>query len=184
MLMLFIPVHDKLSWPCAGMQMAAPTAVPALPPGWEQAVDPASGKARVVPEKNFCLRLKLGVSNNPLQVYYANRSTGETSWTPPAPAAQMAAPMLVATAPAGTAPTAALATAPAAALTNAPATAQTTAPATATAPAAEPATAQATGPAAEDGQAADGATAPADGAAQAQPAAEARSLADGKGIRA
>ena len=34
---------------------------PPLPPGWEQANDPASGR-----------------------IYFANRSTGETSWTPPA----------------------------------------------------------------------------------------------------
>ena len=33
---------------------------PPLPPGWEQANDPASGR-----------------------IYYANRATGETSWTPP-----------------------------------------------------------------------------------------------------
>lgn len=45
-----------------GMGMAA------LPPGWEQAVDPGSGRT-----------------------YYCNRSTGETSWTPPAVAAPMAA---------------------------------------------------------------------------------------------
>jgi len=42
-----------------GLTAAIPGGV-ALPPGWEQALDPASGK-----------------------VYYANRSTGETSWTPP-----------------------------------------------------------------------------------------------------
>ncbi|KAL7527480.1 hypothetical protein ACHAWF_002195, partial [Thalassiosira exigua] len=35
---------------------------PPLAPGWEQAIDPVSGSA-----------------------YYANRSTGETSWTPPPP---------------------------------------------------------------------------------------------------
>ena len=39
-----------------------PSSHPPLPPGWEQAIDPASGSA-----------------------YYANRSTGETSWTPPFP---------------------------------------------------------------------------------------------------
>merc|ERR1712151_437890 len=42
--------------------------IPLLPPGWEQATDPASGRP-----------------------YYANRSTGETSWTPP-PAQPLAMP--------------------------------------------------------------------------------------------
>lgn len=46
--------------------------VPALPPGWEQATDPSSGRP-----------------------YYCNRATGQTSWTPPAaeaPAAPAPAP--------------------------------------------------------------------------------------------
>ncbi|CAE7237225.1 yki [Symbiodinium necroappetens] len=119
----------------AGVQLSAPTAVPALPPGWEQAVDPASGK-----------------------VYYANRSTGETSWIPPAAAPTQLPPMLVAQ----TAPAAALATAPAQTQT-APAAAA----AEATAPASEPATAPAEAAPAE--AQADGTTAPAE-ASQAQPA--------------
>lgn len=51
---------------------------PPLPPGWEQAIDPTSGRA-----------------------YYANRSTGGTSWTlpqyfpPPPPANLMQAPLQV-----------------------------------------------------------------------------------------
>ncbi|CAE7447779.1 pub1 [Symbiodinium sp. CCMP2592] len=126
----------------AGVQLSA--GVPALPPGWEQAVDPASGK-----------------------VYYANRSTGETSWIPPAAAPTQLPPMLLAQ----TAPAAALAAAPAQTSIpqTAPATAAT-APATeaATAPASEPATAPAEAPAEAQ---ADGATAaPAEAGAQAQPA--------------
>ncbi|CAE7565076.1 pub1 [Symbiodinium natans] len=137
--------------------LSAPTAVPALPPGWEQAVDPASGK-----------------------VYYANRSTGETSWVPPAPAAAMPQ-MLVATAPApGAAPGAVPGTAlgaPATALASAPATALTSPAATAPALATDPATAPAAeAPAAEAVPAVDGATAPVDGASQAQPPAEAPAL--------
>mmetsp|Transcript_23037 Transcript_23037/g.34577 ORF Transcript_23037/g.34577 Transcript_23037/m.34577 type:complete len:183 (-) Transcript_23037:251-799(-) len=42
------------------MYQQQPTAIPQLPPGWEAAQDPVSG-----------------------HTYYANRSTGETSWTPP-----------------------------------------------------------------------------------------------------
>jgi len=121
----------------AGVQLSA--GVPALPPGWEQAVDPASGK-----------------------VYYANRSTGETSWIPPAAAPTQLPPMLLAQ----TAPAAALATAPA--QTSIPQTAPATAPATeaATAPACEPATAPAEAPAEAQ---ADGVTAtPAEAGAQAQ----------------
>mmetsp|Transcript_58233 Transcript_58233/g.161131 ORF Transcript_58233/g.161131 Transcript_58233/m.161131 type:complete len:263 (+) Transcript_58233:91-879(+) len=54
---------------------AAPAA--ALPLGWEQVTDPTSGKP-----------------------YYCNRSTGETSWTPPADASLSAMPALGASAPA------------------------------------------------------------------------------------
>jgi len=51
--------------PAPGYGAPAPAPVqgggdPALPPGWEQAADPSSGKP-----------------------YYCNRATGETSWTPP-----------------------------------------------------------------------------------------------------
>eukprot|EP00928_Gymnodinium_smaydae_P001075 TRINITY_DN1039_c0_g1_i1.p1 TRINITY_DN1039_c0_g1~~TRINITY_DN1039_c0_g1_i1.p1 ORF type:complete len:303 (+),score=36.94 TRINITY_DN1039_c0_g1_i1:60-911(+) len=52
--------------------------VTALPPGWEQATDPASGRA-----------------------YYCNRSTGETSWTPPAVASPVAAVPSTSALPAG-----------------------------------------------------------------------------------
>jgi len=52
-----------------GQPAAAPAGGSALPPGWEQVTDPASGKP-----------------------YYCNRGTGETSWTPPAAPAAMAPP--------------------------------------------------------------------------------------------
>merc|ERR1719373_754478 len=56
--------------PAYGVAMPgyAPAATTGLPPGWEQVTDPTSGKP-----------------------YYCNRSTGETSWTPPAGAAAPAA---------------------------------------------------------------------------------------------
>merc|ERR1719379_1781726 len=47
----------------------APPPGPSLPPGWEQATDPASGRP-----------------------YFCNRATGETSWTPPAAQAPAPAP--------------------------------------------------------------------------------------------
>eukprot|EP00928_Gymnodinium_smaydae_P080507 TRINITY_DN64192_c1_g1_i1.p2 TRINITY_DN64192_c1_g1~~TRINITY_DN64192_c1_g1_i1.p2 ORF type:complete len:275 (-),score=66.97 TRINITY_DN64192_c1_g1_i1:152-976(-) len=51
---------------------AAPSGGAALPPGWEAVSDPASGK-----------------------IYYCNRATGESSWTPPAaPAAAPPPPMM------------------------------------------------------------------------------------------
>jgi cold shock CspA family protein len=44
--------------------------MPALPPGWEQVMDPASGRP-----------------------YFCNRATGQTSWTPPGGPAPAPAPM-------------------------------------------------------------------------------------------
>lgn len=67
-------------------------AAPPLPPGWEQINDPASGRP-----------------------YFCNRSTGETSWTPPAaPVIQQPAPAMA------PAPTPAAAPAPAPASAPAP----------------------------------------------------------------
>merc|ERR1712107_590132 len=60
--------------PCYGLTPAAGGAGP-LPPGWEQQTDPTSGKP-----------------------YWCNRSTGESSWTPPA-APAMAPAMAPAPAP-------------------------------------------------------------------------------------
>lgn len=79
-------------------------AAAALPLGWEAVTDPASGK-----------------------VYYCNRSTGQSSWTPPVVASVAAAP---AAATAGvTAAPADAAAAPEAAAATAPATDAATAPA-------------------------------------------------------
>lgn len=57
-----------------GLNYALPSAVPALPAGWEVVVDPSSGKP-----------------------YYCNRATGESSWTQPA--APAAAPVFMPVAP-------------------------------------------------------------------------------------
>lgn len=57
-----------------GLPAMVPSAVPALPAGWEQVVDASSGKP-----------------------YYCNRATGESSWT--VPAAPAAAPVVMPVAP-------------------------------------------------------------------------------------
>merc|ERR1719230_231470 len=58
--------YGAMPQPQPGYGAPAPQyGMPALPPGWEQATDPATGRP-----------------------YYANRSTGETSWTPPTPPPQ------------------------------------------------------------------------------------------------
>eukprot|EP00571_Detonula_confervacea_P003022 CAMPEP_0172314818 /NCGR_PEP_ID=MMETSP1058-20130122/23351_1 /TAXON_ID=83371 /ORGANISM="Detonula confervacea, Strain CCMP 353" /LENGTH=284 /DNA_ID=CAMNT_0013028765 /DNA_START=133 /DNA_END=984 /DNA_ORIENTATION=+ len=54
------PNHQPAAGPSVPFPPQPPPTHPPLPPGWEQAVDTARGRC-----------------------YYANRSTGETSWTPP-----------------------------------------------------------------------------------------------------
>jgi len=80
-----VPGYQPQAFMPYGMPAAMPAAMPAygapaLPPGWESAPDPASGKP-----------------------YYFNRATGETSWTPPA-AAPAAAPAPAPVAPVAAAP--------------------------------------------------------------------------------